>query len=195
MFPLVALIIACGGPQDWSGPADCEALSAGANKDECWAQHATTVFKEDVDRGIKIVEEQVGDRNVQDFIWLTITREVDPSSYKYCDRIQETALAERCRVLVSRPHLHRELLRDREGGAEGPPARGPGGQGGHSPKGGGPPPPQGGAKGPQGGSGGQGAGQPPAGGPQPTGGTPPAGHDGPPGDAPATPKPAPAPGE
>lgn len=154
MLPVLALLVACTGARDWSGPADCEALGAGPDRDECWARHAPKVFKEDADKGVKIVEEQVGDQAVKDFIWLTVTREVDPTSYKYCDRIVEPTLAERCRVLVSRPHLHRELLRDREAtgpGAGGPP---PGGAGGPPPPGGagGPPPP--GGPGPKGKAGG-----------------------------------------
>ena len=102
-----------------TGPDDCKRL-AGADRDECQA-HAPALFKEDAAAGTRLVDEQVQDQTVKDFIWLTITREVDPTSYKYCDRIQETATAERCRVLVSRPHPHRELLRDRD--ATGPPAR------------------------------------------------------------------------
>ncbi len=143
---VLALLVACTGARDWSGPDDCKALGAGADRDECWARHAPALFKEDADKGVQTVEAQVGDPAVKDFIWLTVTREVDPSSYKYCDRIVEPTLAERCRVLVSRPHLHRELLRDREatgggGGTPGGPPP-PGGAGGPPPGGaGGPPPP------------------------------------------------------
>ncbi len=157
---LLALAVGCsGGGQDWSSAADCEGLSAGSDADECWARHAPSVFKDDPARGVAIVTDEVSDPRVRDFIWLTVTREVDPSSYKYCDRIEEAALAERCRVLVSRPHLHRELLKESGGG--GPKG---GAQGGPPPGAGGPPPPGGGPGGP-----------PPkgAGGPPPTGAPPP----------------------
>ena len=135
---LAAALLACSTTQNWSGPSDCRALSAGAERDECWAQHAAELFRTNRNEGVRVVQEDVSDQTVRDFIWLTVTREVDPSSYQYCDRIKEPALAERCKVLVSRPHLHRELLRDRE-------ATGPvGAQGGPPPGAGAPPPPDGG---------------------------------------------------
>lgn len=154
------VLVGCGGAS-WSSIDDCEKLSAGAKADECWAEYAPDVFREDPARGIEIVEQKIQDPRVQDFVWLTVTREVDPGSYKYCDRIEEEALAERCRVLVSRPHLHRELIKGQGGG---PPQGGPPGGG---PPAGGPPqggPPPGGGPPPQGG--------PPPGGEAPTEGTP-----------------------
>ena len=125
--------LGCAGGGSWDGPEDCAALSKGANADECWAQHAPALFKTDPARGVAVVESDVSDQRIRDFIWLTVTREVDPSSYKYCDKIQEAALQDRCRVLVSRPHLHRELLKE-GGGKGGVPSGG---------KPGGPPPPGG----------------------------------------------------
>ena len=144
MFPAVlVLALACSGTREWSGPEDCRSLSAGADRDECWVAHAPALFRQDATEGARVIDEQVQDQTVKDFIWLTITREVDPTSYQYCDRIKEPAMAERCRVLVSRPHLHRELLRDRgaTSGAQGA-------QGGPAPGSGGPPPGPRGAEGP-----------------------------------------------
>lgn len=179
LFALVLpLTLACSG-QSWSSLADCEGLSPGPNADECWAAHSAELFRADPANGEKVVEEKVQDQRVRDFIWLTVTREVDPGSFKYCEKIQEAALQERCRVLVSRPHLHRELT---GGGAGGD---GPKGAGGGPPPGGGGPPGQGGpSQGAQGGP-------PPGGGPPDAGGAPPAGA-GPDGGAGAPPT-APAP--
>lgn len=155
---LTVLTLGCSGGGSWDSPDDCAALSKGATADECWAQHAPALFKADPARGVQVVENDVSDQRIRDFIWLTVTREVDPSSYKYCDKIQEEALKDRCRVLVSRPHLHRELLKEGGGGPGGP----PGGAQGGPPPGGGPPPP-----------GGKPGGPPPgAGGPPPPGGQP-----------------------
>ncbi len=161
---VVAAVVAVGCSGGWSGPEDCEGLSAGAAADECWAQYAPEVFRTDPGRGEKIVMEKVQDAQIRDFIWLTVTREVDPSSYRYCEKIKESAIEQRCRVLVSRPHLHRELMRGSageqgNGGAGGGPSPG-GAQGGPPPgrpPGGGPPqgaggPPQGAGGPPQGGS-------------------------------------------
>lgn len=132
--------LACStGP---SGPDDCQQMAAGSARDECWATHAPELFRSTSNReeAAALIEQQVGDSQVRDFIWLTITREVDPSSFIFCQKIEEQALAERCRVLVSRPHLHRELVggggQNKAGPGGPPPGAGPGGP----PAGGGPPP-------------------------------------------------------
>ena len=166
---LLSFLFACN-TNSWSSAEDCESLSAGEQQDDCWSVHAVELFKTDPDRGTAVVEEQVSDQQIRDFIWLQVTREVDPGSYRYCERIQESVLQERCKTLVSRPHLHRELLQ-----GETPPGGGP--------KGG---PPGGGAQGgaPQGGppQGGGGQGGSPQGGPPPGGqGGPPPGGAPPPG--------------
>lgn len=126
-----------------TSPEDCPGEPAGEARDNCWLEHATTLFRETDDRSAAIatIQAQVEDPRVRDFIWLSITREVDPSSFVYCKMIEEQALAERCRVLVSRPHLHRELVGGGGAGPGGPPAgRGPGAGPGGPPPGGGPPP-------------------------------------------------------
>ncbi|MCB9781057.1 MAG: hypothetical protein H6742_20980 [Alphaproteobacteria bacterium] len=145
-------VLSCGGVGAPT-PERCEAMGAGAARDECWATVAPQLFADDPARGEQLVEAQVQDQKVKDFIWLTVTREVDPGSGQYCQKIVEPALKRRCMTLVSRPHLHRAL---QEGGGAGessppgaPPAGGgppPGGQMGGGPMGGGPvgggPPPQ-----------------------------------------------------
>ena len=150
----LAVMLGACSTRTWTDPAECEAMSVGPEADECWAATATTLFKADPRRGTQLIDERVQDTKIKDFIWLTVTREVDPSSLKYCQRIQDGALKERCRVLVSRPHLHRELLRDAgvqspggKVGAGGGPAPGAGGPGrpataGPPPGGGNAPPPR-----------------------------------------------------
>ncbi|HCH62888.1 MAG: hypothetical protein CL927_16765 [Deltaproteobacteria bacterium] len=152
-WPTLGLAVGLAGATACStgpaGPEDCRSMAAGSARDECWATHAPALFRTATspEEAVAVIEKQVGDAQVRDFIWLTITREVDPSSFTYCKKIDERALAERCRVLVSRPHLHRELVGGGGGGGKNhkagpggpPPGAGPGGP----PPGGGPPPPPG----------------------------------------------------
>ena len=143
---LLSFLFACN-TSSWDSSEDCEALSAGERRDDCWSVHAVEIFKTDPDRGVSVVEEQVSEQQIRDFIWLQVTREVDPGSYRYCEKIQEGVLQERCKTLVSRPHLHRELLQGDQppggqGGAPGGGAPGGGPPGGGPPGGGGPPPGQ-----------------------------------------------------
>jgi hypothetical protein len=141
---ILLLLVACQGePQS---VAECPDLS-GSQRDECYAKYAADLFRQDPAGAEEVVNTQVSDSQVRDYIWLTVTREVDPSSYRYCDRIVEPTLGERCRVLVSRPHLHREL--QREGGAPG--GSGGGGRGGPQGARPGGPQPQGGVAPGQGG--------------------------------------------
>ena len=116
-------LLACGGSA-WDDVADCEALSAGERQDECWAATLPALFRTERERAESLATERITDPRVRDFVWLTVTRDIDPGSYRYCDKIEEEALATRCRVLVSRPHLHRELTGDapRPGAGGGPPS-------------------------------------------------------------------------
>ena len=148
-------------------------LSQGPERDECWSLQAVALFQQNRDNPTQaetVIDEQVENPDIKDFIWLEVTKGFAPQSYRYCERIANEALKERCKTIVSRPHLHRELLQAPDGGGEalpgGPPPGGPGG------------PPPGGPGGPPPG----GPGGPPPGGP---GGPPPGGPGGPPPGGPA----------
>ncbi len=97
---------------------DCRSLSAGNARDTCFVHHAVELFKRDRALGTSTVVHEVSDLAVRDFIWLTVTRDVDPTSDQWCRRIESEAIAERCRVLVRRPHLHRAIEDERSGGGE-----------------------------------------------------------------------------
>lgn len=88
---------------------DCRQLSAGKDRDTCFVTHAVELFKRDQDLGTSTVVHEVTDPLVRDFIWLQVTRDVDPTSDQWCQRIESEAIAARCRVLVRRPHLHRAI--------------------------------------------------------------------------------------
>jgi len=108
-------MLGCGATPNWSSYEDCQDLEMGAEGDDCWAQHAADFFRDAESESDRLAAEErivarVEQTAVRDYIWLTITREVDPASYRYCEMIESPPLSERCRVLVSRPHLHRELL-------------------------------------------------------------------------------------
>jgi hypothetical protein len=123
---LFLLLWACSEP---TTPADCETLSEGATRDACYEKVAPAVFRTSPEAGIALVDQKISDPMLRDFIYLQITREVDPSTPRYCNRIKDKVLADRCMVLVSRPHLHRGLS-----GQEGPPPGGaPGGAPGGTP--------------------------------------------------------------
>lgn len=156
MVLLLPLLLAACGAVDPKTPEDCAGISDTARRDDCYTVVLPDVFRTDPARGIELTETAVTDPTVRDFIWLTVTRDVDPNTNKYCNRIKDPVLADRCRVLVSRPHLHRDLV-----DGTGKTARSPGG----GPPPGAPPP-----------------GGPPPGGPPP--GAPPPGGDAPPAELP-----------
>ncbi len=105
------------GPEAWRTEADCTALEDPARRDDCYAQVAVGVFRASTERGEALLE-AVGSPLVRDYILLAVTREVEPTTFRWCERIENEVLAERCRSFVHRPHLHRELDRGpRQGGA------------------------------------------------------------------------------
>jgi hypothetical protein len=103
----------CSGSStnDWVSVDDCSTLQKGQIRDDCYGQFLIDVFKQDANRGLRIIQEEISEPNVRDFLYLEVTRKVDPTTTRYCQLIQSTTLAKRCTTLVSRPHLHRETLR------------------------------------------------------------------------------------
>lgn len=124
--------------------AGCAALGSASDRDECFLAILPGIFRTDPAHGISLTEKSISDPATRDFVWLTVTRDVDPNSEKYCDRIVDPLLKERCKVLVSRPHLHRNLIDGKgppmtpHGGPGAVPTMAPGAPGG-PPPGGAPP--------------------------------------------------------
>jgi len=135
---LCALLAACTGSMPTTEDG-CSALSAATERDECLAAIAPTVFAEDPQKGEQLIL-KIEDPNIRDFVYLTITRTLDPGNPTWCQRIQEPALKQRCMVLVSRPHLHRELLKESGRELHPPPPNGPPPGANRSHRPGGPPP-------------------------------------------------------
>ena len=110
---LLWILLACQS-QTWSSAEDCEKLPMGPNKDQCWSVHLMEIFKDDLETGDRIAQAQIQDSRIRDFIYLSVTRELEPSTTKWCDKMTEVAMKERCQVLVSRPHLHRDVLQKKK---------------------------------------------------------------------------------
>lgn len=105
---LLALALACT-PETYTSVEQCEEMKGGADRDTCYAETLPELYRTNREKAERLTREEVSDPRVRDYVYLTVTRDVDAGSMRYCDMIEETALKERCRVLVSRPHLHREL--------------------------------------------------------------------------------------
>lgn len=128
MIAILLLALGCT-PEEFTSVDQCEAMSGGASQDACWAETLPALYRTERARAETLTRERVSDPRVRDYIYLTVTRDVDPGSIRYCEMIEETALKERCRVLVSRPHLHRELsgkpAQPYAPGDKGPPGQAP----------------------------------------------------------------------
>ncbi len=88
-------------------------MGSGSDRDSCYAEVAVQMFQEDPTAAAARIASEVQDVRIRDFIWLTITREAAPTTMTYCKRIHTAAIAERCNMLVHRPHLRRALHADR----------------------------------------------------------------------------------
>ncbi len=105
--------------------SDCQGLSGAEAVDACLASIAVQVVKADMSAAEALLG-SIQDPLVRDYVLLSFTREIDPSTSHWCHQIKSKQLRSRCRVLVTRPHLHRELV----GGAPGRPPPGTQGPGG-----------------------------------------------------------------
>ena len=94
-----------------SSAADCEKLAAGSTRDDCWSLHIVSLMQQNEKKGMEVIQTQIDNSQIRDFIWLKVTREYNPATRKYCQRMQDEVLKKRCISLVSRPHLHRDVLR------------------------------------------------------------------------------------
>ncbi len=134
-------MLACGG---WSSIEDCEGLS-GERYDRCVDETVLDLYRTDPEAA-EVWVEKVEDPLTRDYIYYKVTREVHPGDFLYCERIEMEKLRSRCRVIVSRPHLHRELSgqqktgpRSMDGAPVGPNGLPPGGPPGGPPPGAPPP--------------------------------------------------------
>lgn len=110
------MFVSCKSTPDqaWSTQEDCAKLATGDVKDDCYGHFIVDIFKSDAKRGMEIMQQEISNDNVRDYLWLEVTRKVDPTTTKFCQLIQSQTLMKRCQTLVSRPHLHRETLRQNE---------------------------------------------------------------------------------
>jgi hypothetical protein len=105
--PLFLPFLACT-QTTWSTAEECYALSAGALRDDCLSHHAVSLFRSSPQKAEKDISSMVLDPLVLDYIWLTVTREYNPASQRYCQKIKDKTLKDRCITLVRRPHLYKE---------------------------------------------------------------------------------------
>jgi hypothetical protein len=117
---LLVLMMACGTSSPPASIADCEAMEPSPERDECYAAFLPDRFAVDPMQAGELTERNIEDPLVRDFVYLQVTRDIDPAGGRWCERISATVVAERCRVLARRPHLQRARLgRGQASGAPG----------------------------------------------------------------------------
>ncbi len=105
---MLLLLLGCP-PAEPRTAADCVSIGAAKARDECYLKVVEGVFRADAAAAIALVESGITDQQNRDFAWYKVTKDVDPSTNKYCDRIRDSVFADRCRLIVGRPHLSRGL--------------------------------------------------------------------------------------
>ena len=91
---------ACGSSEPET-MEDCLKMEAGTKRDACLQEKIVEAFREDPERAEQIIAEQDNSEGLRDFMWYLITREVDPNSNRFCEKIESQALGERCRDRVA----------------------------------------------------------------------------------------------
>ena len=117
---------------------DCRSMDDVGARDTCFAEIAVEIYRANPEEGEALLLE-IQSTDVRDYVLHTYTREIDPSTARWCQQIQGREMQSRCRLFVQRPHLHRELVGG-EGGRPPPGTRGPGGDLPPQGQGAGPPP-------------------------------------------------------
>ncbi len=120
---LLAIAAACT-PQTAGELEDCARIDAATARDECYAELLFERLAANPEEVAERVEELIEDPLVRDFVYLRAARELEPASGRWCEHIHTGSVAERCRLLASRPHLHRALAPGQapQGEAAEPPA-------------------------------------------------------------------------
>ena len=84
--------------------AACRAMAAGAEKDACFAAFTEATAPTDP-TAAEAAAAEIGDAALRDFTYFAVSR-ADPTTTRWCEKIADPTLAQRCHVLVNRPHLH-----------------------------------------------------------------------------------------
>ena len=71
-------------------------------------EHGVSLFVHDPQKAEKEIPTLIQDPLVLDYFWLKLTREYNSASNRYCMKINDRILQDRCVTLVRRPHLYRE---------------------------------------------------------------------------------------
>ncbi len=117
------VLLACGTAPEPTSLDECQALDPSPARDECYATFLPDLFMTDPPAAAELVERSIEDPLVRDFVYLQVTRDIDPAGGRWCERISEGPVAERCKVLARRPHLQRARL-GRGPGSAPPPLKG-----------------------------------------------------------------------
>jgi hypothetical protein len=107
LVSLLALVLACSTSPPPESLDDCHTMQASSTRDECYAAFVPALFGSDPRAAAEVVEERIEDPLVRDFVYLQVSRDLDPAGGRWCDRISAEVVAERCHVLARRPHLQR----------------------------------------------------------------------------------------
>ena len=102
--------------------ADCREMDEVGARDTCFAEIAVATYRANPEQGEALLLE-IQSSDVRDYVLHTYTREIDPSTARWCQQIRGREMQSRCRLFVQRPHLHRELVGG-EGGRPPPGTRG-----------------------------------------------------------------------
>ena len=71
---------------------DCASLPIGNVKDDCYGHFIVDIFKSDPKSGMKIMQQEISNDDVRDYLWLEVTRKVDPTTTKFCQLIKSQTL-------------------------------------------------------------------------------------------------------
>ena len=91
---------------------NCRSLF-GQSREDCFADRILTEYEQSQETILQLAHTELS-TTTHDFILMELTRKYHPQSRHLCEKMKDTTLQKRCILMISRPHLQRKKMIDKE---------------------------------------------------------------------------------
>ena len=91
--------------------SNCDYYFDTQSRENCYTDKIMSQYKGKPEEALSLVDE-VLTSTTRDFVLMELTREFHPQSRHLCMKMADQILQERCLMMVSRPHLQRNKMKE-----------------------------------------------------------------------------------
>ncbi len=95
----------------FSFSSNCDYYFDTQSRENCYTDKIMSQYKEKPKEALFLVDEELTS-TTRDFVLMELTREFHPQSRHLCMKMADQILQERCLMMVSRPHLQRNKMKE-----------------------------------------------------------------------------------